>query len=268
MKIRDKTVIVTGAGGDGSGRAIARRFARDGALVVVNDVDEHGVRDTMTVIERDGGRAAISHADVRSETEVRDLIEFAERTFGPLTVLVNNASARYHPGEPLEYWRETIETDLLGAVFATRLAIDAMRKSGLGGAIVSMSSISALPYGGDDAADVPAYDAAKAGLIRLTTGRAWLADSDRIRVNCLVPGWIASVGPRAFWESLTPEERQKRGVPSRMLSLDEVAGAILKLATDETLSGRVLVWHSEDAPRLIPFADRGYAALDPPTALS
>jgi NAD(P)-dependent dehydrogenase (short-subunit alcohol dehydrogenase family) len=262
MEIGGRTVIVTGAGGDGSGRAIAQRFARDGAAVVANDIVAHGARETVASIERDGGRAVASSYDICSEERVRELFGFAEKTFGSLAVVVNNASAEYHPGEPLDYWRETIETDLLSVVFTTRLAIDAMRRSGRGGAIVNMSSISALPFGGDNAADVPAYDAAKAGVMRLTSGLAELAQSDNIRVNCIAPGWIASVGPRTYWESLTPEERKARGVPSRMLSLDEVADAIVRLATDESLFGRVLVWHSEDVPRLIRFADRGYESLD------
>jgi NAD(P)-dependent dehydrogenase (short-subunit alcohol dehydrogenase family) len=263
MEIAGKTVIVTGAGGDGSGRAIARRFARGGALVVADDIDVRGAQETVGLIAAEGGQAIVSRTDVRSEEAVREMIVFAERTFGPLAVLVNNASAKYHPDEPLEYWRETIETDLLGIVYATRYAIEAMRRSGLGGAIVNIGSISALPFGGESASDVPAYDAAKAGVMRLTTGLADLAASDRIRVNCLTPGWIASVDPRTYWESLTPQERAARGVPSRMLSLDEVADMVLRLATDEALFGRVVVWQSEDVPRLIPPGDRGYASLDP-----
>jgi NAD(P)-dependent dehydrogenase (short-subunit alcohol dehydrogenase family) len=262
MNVRDKTVIVTGSGGDGSGRAIARRFAREGASVIVDDIDESGARETLRLIEAEGGRAAVSVTDVRSEAAVREMILSAERSFGPLAVLVNNAGPAYHPREPLEYWREMIETDLLGTAYATRNGIDAMRRHGGGGAIVNMTSISALPFGGDDASDVPAYDASKAGIIRLTAGLAGLAKTDGIRVNCLAPGWIASHGPREYWESLTPEERLAQGVPSRILSVDDVAGAIFRLATDESLFGRVMVWHSEDVPRFIPFGDRGYASLE------
>jgi NAD(P)-dependent dehydrogenase (short-subunit alcohol dehydrogenase family) len=99
--------------------------------------------------------------------------------------------------------------------------------------------------------------------MRLTAGLAGLAKTDGIRVNCLAPGWIASHGPREYWESLTPEERLAQGVPSRILSVDDVAGAIFRLATDESLFGRVMVWHSEDVPRFIPFGDRGFASLEP-----
>jgi NAD(P)-dependent dehydrogenase (short-subunit alcohol dehydrogenase family) len=90
----------------------------------------------------------------------------------------------------------------------------------------------------------------------------WLGPRDQIRVNCLAPGWIASEQVRAYWEPLTAEQRKARGAPSRLLTLDEVAGAVFRLATDESLSGRVMVWWSEDEPRLIPFGDRGYERLE------
>jgi 3-oxoacyl-[acyl-carrier protein] reductase len=262
MDVLKKAVIVTGAGSDGCGRAIARRFAHDGAPVVVADVDERGLRETVGLIVREGGRAAASRTDMGSEEAVRELIGLAEKSFGSVGVLVNMASPAYHPEEPLGNWRETIEIDLLGTVYATRYAIESMRRSD-GGAIINMGSISALPFGGETTSDVAAYDAAKAGVMRLTANLAWLAQSDGIRVNCLTPGWIASKGPREYWESLSPEERLTRGVPSRLLSLDEVADMVVRLATDRTLFGRIIVWQSEDVPKLIPVGDRGYEALEP-----
>ena len=255
-------MIVTGAGSDGCGRAIAIRLACEGGAVVVDDIDEAGAAETVRRIESGGGRAMVAACDVRSDDGARALIALAERSFGAPAVVVNNASAPYHPDEPLEHWREAIETDLLGPVCLTRRAIDAMRADGRGGAIVNMCSISALPFGGIKTSAVPAYDAAKAGLMHLTTNLAGLAQTDNIRVNCLVPGWMASKGPREYWESLTPEERKARRVPSRLLSLDEVADIVLRLATDETLYGRAVVWQSEEAPALIPVGDRGHAAFE------
>jgi NAD(P)-dependent dehydrogenase (short-subunit alcohol dehydrogenase family) len=254
------TVIVTGAGGTGCGRAIAARFARDGAAVVVSDIAEAGGRETAELIARAGGRATFFRADVRDERQVRDLIAFGEETMGGVTVLVNNASAPFRPGEPLEHWADTVQTDLLGAMFGTRHAIDAMRRAG-GGAIVNIASISGLWHGRRSPGVVPAYDVAKAGMIRLTTTLASLAETEGIRVNCLAPGWIATDGPRQYWESLTPAERLERGVPSKLLSAAGVADVVVRLATDESLAGRVLVWWSEDEPRLVQWGDRGYAEL-------
>jgi NAD(P)-dependent dehydrogenase (short-subunit alcohol dehydrogenase family) len=261
MEIKDKVVIVTGAGGSGCGRAIARRFAREGAAVVVSDIQDEGGRETVAQIESDGGRAAFLHADVRFEQQVRDLIEFAEKAFGGLGILVNNASGPFRPEEPLEYWTDTVQTDLFGTMYGTRFAIDAMRRGG-GGAIVNIGSISALWHGREKGGGTPAYDTAKAGVLRLTTGLAWLGEREHIRVNCFAPGWIATDPVRSYWETLTPGQRMERGVPARLLDLEEVANAVVRLARDESLFGRVLVWWSDGPPGLIPWGDRGYGELE------
>src|SRR6267154_302537 len=130
-----RVVIVTGSGGTGCGRAIAARFAADGAAVVVSDINEGGGRETVRHIEQRGGRVAFCRADVADEPQVRQLIEFAESTFGGLSVLVNNASSPHPAGEGMAGWRPALQTDLLGTLYATRYAIDAMRRFG-GGSIV------------------------------------------------------------------------------------------------------------------------------------
>jgi NAD(P)-dependent dehydrogenase (short-subunit alcohol dehydrogenase family) len=254
---RRRVAVVTGAGGTGCGRAIARRFARRGAAVVVSDIDESGGAETVRLVERDGGTAAFCRADVRHESEVRELMAFAERTFGGISVLVNNASATHASGDGLDGWEDYVQTDLLGAIYTTRCALEALRRSG-GGAVVNIASISALWHGRTTPGGIPGYDVAKAGMIRLTTRLAPLVEADGIRVNCLTPGWIATDGPRQYWESLSPAERIARGVPSTLLTPDQIATAVERLASDDTLNGRVLVWWSEDAPRLIQWGDRGF----------
>lgn len=254
--VHPRVVVVTGAGGTGCGRAIALRFGEAGAAVVVSDIDEAGGHQTVLAIEQAGGRAAFCRADVRREPEVRALMSFAETAFGGLHVLINNASAP-RGGAGIEDWAEPLETDLLGAVYATRWAIEPMRRGG-GGAIVNIASISALWHGRRTPGGLAGYDVAKAGMIRMTTRLASLAETDGIRVNCLAPGWIAVDGPRQYWESLSPAERVEKGVPSRLLTATQVAEAVVRLADDVSLAGRVLVWWSEDAPRLIQWADRGY----------
>jgi meso-butanediol dehydrogenase/(S,S)-butanediol dehydrogenase/diacetyl reductase len=260
MDIDKKVAIVTGAGGNGAGRAIAYRLALEGASVVVSDVNVEGALETVRRIEGAGGRAAYAETDMRVQDQVRTLIEFAVRTFGGLSVLVNNASAPPQPGESLEHWVESVQTDLLGTMYATKFALDAMRRGG-GGAIVNVASISALWHGRKSPGGFPAYDAAKAGVIRFTTMLAPLGEKENIRVNYLAPGWIASDEVRSYWESLTLEQRAERGAPSRLLQPSDIADAVVRLATDESLYGRILVWWSDDEPRLIPWADRGYATL-------
>jgi NAD(P)-dependent dehydrogenase (short-subunit alcohol dehydrogenase family) len=251
-----RAVIVTGAGGAGCGRSISARFARGGAPVLVSDIDEAGGLETVRQIEQSGGRAAFYRADVRRDAEVRDLVSFAETTFGGVEVLVNNASAP-HGGDAIDSWTDALETDLLGALHATRWAIEVMKRGG-GGAIVNIASISALWHGRNTAGGFAGYDVAKAGMIRMTTRLAALAQTDNIRVNCLAPGWIGTAELRQHWDPLTPAERASRGMPSKLLTTDEISGAVVRLAEDRSLAGRVLVWWSEDAPRLIEWADRGY----------
>ena len=259
MTEEHRVAIVTGAGGAGCGRAIALRFAHDGASVVLADVDEAGGQETLQQIQSRGGRAAFVRADVRSDAQVRDLVSFAEATFGGLDVLINNASTA-RGDERLETWTEPIETDLLGALFATRWAIEAMRRRG-GGAIVSIASISGLWHGRRTPGGLPGYDVAKAGVIRMTTRLASLAKAEGIRVNCLAPGWIATPEVQAYWESLSAEDRVTHGAPSRLLTPAQIADVVVRLADDQSLAGRVLVWWSDDTPRLIEWGDRGYRAL-------
>ncbi|HZT77307.1 MAG TPA: SDR family NAD(P)-dependent oxidoreductase [Vicinamibacterales bacterium] len=257
MTDRSRVAVVTGSGGAGCGRAIARRFARDGLCVTVSDVDEAGGHATVRAIERDGGRAAFCRADIRDEAQARELTAFAVDTFGGVDVLINNASAPHPPTEGIAGWFESLQTDLVGTLHVTRYAIDAMRARG-GGSIVGISSISALWNGRTTPGGFPGYDVAKAGVIRMTTGLAREMEAMGIRINCLAPGWIDSDGPRQYWESLTPQQRIERGVPSRLLTTTEIADIVARIADDRTLNGRLVVWWSEDRPRLVAWGDRGY----------
>jgi NAD(P)-dependent dehydrogenase (short-subunit alcohol dehydrogenase family) len=189
-------VVVTGAGGTGCGRAIAARFAAGGAAVVVSDIKESGGHETVRVIEHAGGRAAFFRADARREPEARALVAFAEATFGGLHVLINNASAP-RGGDRLEEWADALETDLLGAIYTTRWAIEAMRRGG-GGAVVNIASISALWHGRTTPGGLPGYDVAKAGMIRMTTRLASLctnrSDPSELPGSGLDrDGWAAAV---------------------------------------------------------------------------
>jgi NAD(P)-dependent dehydrogenase (short-subunit alcohol dehydrogenase family) len=259
MEVRNKVAIVTGAGGGGSGRAEARRLAREGARVVVSDIDEAGGHETARLISADGGTATFVRADVAIETDVRSLIAAAERTYGGLDILVNNAGP-YYQKEPLEYWKETVEGNLLGTMYGIIHAVEAMRRRH-GGAIITIGSTSAVGHGWKHSLS-PAYDAAKAGVMRLTTTLAWLKDKDNIRVNCLVPDWVATEEIARWVEPLTPQQRKAERVPDVLTTLDEIGDAMMQLIRDDTLAGRILVWWSGEPRRLIPVGDRGHGLLD------
>ena len=122
--------IVTGAGGAGCGRAIARLFAQNGFAVVVNDVNEQGGRETVELIRAAGGKAAFHGADVRDDRQAQELVTFARSTFNVVSVLVNNASSPEPSEEGIAGWTEALRTDLMGTLSMTRWASEAMREAG------------------------------------------------------------------------------------------------------------------------------------------
>ncbi len=259
MEIWDKVAVVTGAGGGGSGRAIARRLAREGAAVVVSDIVEAGGLETVRHIEASTGRAAFFRADVGVEADVKALIAFAEKTYGGLDILVNGAGP-YFPADPLAHWFDTLQANLLGSMYGTLHAIPAMQRRG-GGAIVNFGSTSAIGHGRKHSPS-PAYDVAKAGVHRMTTTLGWLKEKENIRVNCIVPDWVATEEVRAYVNSLTPAQRKEARVPDVLTTVEEIADGVVELIKDDSLAGRVMVWWSGEPRQLIPPGDPGYAGLE------
>jgi len=262
MELKGKVAVVTGSGGVGSGRAEAQRLASEGCCVVVSDIKDEGGKETVRRITEAGGKAAFRRCDVSNKDQVREMVSFAEQTFGGLDILINNASGPgYKPGIPVEEWYPTLHIDLLGAIYGLEFALGAMRKRG-GGAIVNVSSTSALTHGPGHSKMSP-YDIAKIGVLRLTTTLASLRESDNVRVNCLVPHWVATPEVKEYWDTLTPEERRAKNVPPKLIELDEVAQAVVRLITDEGLAGRVLILWDGPRAELISATDPGYASTDP-----
>jgi NAD(P)-dependent dehydrogenase (short-subunit alcohol dehydrogenase family) len=245
MELRGAVAIVTGAAA-GAGRAIASRLVGDGASVVVADLDERaGVRATKEM----GPNAAFHRADVRVAADVSRMIAFASDRFGALDILVNNAGGGGHVAphfpraSPLQ-WGATLDLNLRGAMLATQLVLEPMRRGG-GGAVVNIASSAGLGYAPYVS---PEYGAAKAGLIRFTTTVAWLREEMGVRVNCLVPGWIGTERAMDELREMAPEQRAAAPTP---LALDEVADAVVELIRDDELSGRVMVMLNDEPRRLI-----------------
>jgi NAD(P)-dependent dehydrogenase (short-subunit alcohol dehydrogenase family) len=252
MKLANKVALITGAG-SGIGRATALRLAREGALVVVDEIDEASGRETVAMIEASGGRAAFVQGDVSSEDDARGMVAFAEETFGGLDILVNNAgiyiSAPYFPNAPIERWSRVIDVYLRGVMLCTHYGIEAMRRRG-SGAIVNISSGAGIGFGPHGS---PEYAAAKSGVARLTAALGSLARSDNIRVNCVCPGWVDTpASQRTVREMSSGEWPAADGIPETMRTPDEIADAVIELISDDSLAGRVMLYYEGEERRLLP----------------
>ncbi len=234
MEIRGKVAVITGAG-SGIGRATAERLAREGASIVVADVDEAGGAETVKRIESADGKAVFIRADVVSEADSRRMLETATAKFGRLDILHNNAGiATGIPGFPkaaLAQWRRVIEIDLNAMIMGTWLAAPIMEIGG-GGAIVNTASMAGLyPHPLD-----PIYGAAKAGIVNFTHSLAPWATERKIRVNCVCPGIVDTPMVRKGVEAAV-KAGHKSWAPSNILQADQIADAVAKLISDDSLFG-------------------------------
>ena len=117
MELAGKVAIVTGSGGEGSGRAEARRLAAEGCHVIVSDINEFGGQETQRLIASAGGRAEFFRCDVSAQAQMARLVAFAEEKCGGLDILVSNASGPgYRPGAAIEDSYDTLRVDLFGAL--------------------------------------------------------------------------------------------------------------------------------------------------------
>jgi NAD(P)-dependent dehydrogenase (short-subunit alcohol dehydrogenase family) len=247
VDVRGSVAVVTGAA-VGTGRAIARRLAGEGAAVVLADVDAGGLERTRDLIEADGGRAAFVEADLRTDAGVAAAVEAAPARFGRLDVLVNNAGGGGHvpphfPEATPAEWGALLDLNLRAPMLATQLALAAMRD---GGVVVNVASTAGL---GHRAYQSPEYGAAKAGLIRFTSALTGLRDRANVRVTCVVPDWVATERALAELAAMTPAERARAPEPIPMESL---TGAVLDLIEDDTLDGRILVLRPGEPATLLP----------------
>jgi NAD(P)-dependent dehydrogenase (short-subunit alcohol dehydrogenase family) len=244
VELRDKTVVVTG-GGRGIGRGIAVAMAAAGANVVVAGRAASILDDTVTEIERLGGKALAVPTDITSPGAIDALVAAAIQAFGSVDCWVNNAGSSA-PGDagPLldiaeDQWDRVVDLNLKATFFCCQAAARAMRN---GGSIINISSRAASfpsPRTGT-------YAAAKAGVDSLTATMAVEWGHLAIRVNAIAPGLVATETNQAEGGTLsTPgrRERQLATVPlGRLGEVGDIAALAVFLASDsaEWLSGQVI----------------------------
>jgi 3-oxoacyl-[acyl-carrier protein] reductase len=237
MRLEGKVAIVTG-GGSGFGEGIARRFAEEGAKLVVNDIDERGGERVAAALDKAHGQgsAIFARADVADNAAMGALVKRALDRFGRIDIMVNNAGTTHTNGPMLDV--AEAEFDRLFAVnvkslyLAARHVVPVMRRQGKGGAFITIASTAGLrPRGG-----LTWYCGSKGAAITVSKAMAQELAPEQIRVNALCP--VAGDTPLLprFMGGDTPELRAKflATIPlGRFSTPRDVANAALYLASDE-----------------------------------
>ncbi len=246
MGLEGKVGIVLGGGsrgeGIGNGRAAAILLARAGARVLVADTVLANAEATVAMIEEAGGEASACAADATSSDSCAEMVATAVSCYGRLDVLDNNIgiSAKGSVVEQDEAgWKQLMDVNVTGMFLASKHAIPAMIESGDGGAIVNISSISALRPRG-----LTAYTTSKGAVIALTRAMAVDHGPDGIRVNCVAPGPVYT--PMVYDGGMTEETRGKRRAAS-VLGREgtgwDIGNAVLFLCSERAryITGQTLI---------------------------
>lgn len=241
MRLADKVALVTGSG-SGIGRAIAERFAREGARVIVNDLHRDRADETVQRIAAAGGEALAIQADVTQSAAVQAMVDQGLAAFGRIDILVNNAGASQ--GDDIltfdeAIWDWNLAVVLKSVYLCSRAVLPQMieRRSG---AIVNISSVNGIVGLGEEA-----YSAAKAGMNVLTKNMAVKYGRFGIRVNAICPGTVRTPiwGPRLEKDPHIFEKLAKWYPLGRVGEPEDIANAALFLASDEAawITGATLV---------------------------
>jgi NAD(P)-dependent dehydrogenase (short-subunit alcohol dehydrogenase family) len=260
--LTDKVCIVTGSGG-GIGRATAVEMGRQGAKVVVTDVNDEQGQETAGLVEETGADAIYLHCDVRSEDDIRALIDGTVEQFGGLDVLHNNAGVHEtdfatEPAVdtlPLDVWTKVYEINLRGVWLATKYASPHLKASERGPAIVNASSTGGLtgyPM-------CPAYNATKGAVIQLTKATA-IDLAPTVRCNCYCPAAVDTPMVQKYFAAAEDEEALRAALIGshlipRLGQPADIASLVCFLASDEaswitgaaiTIDGGSLAWRGSN----------------------
>jgi NAD(P)-dependent dehydrogenase (short-subunit alcohol dehydrogenase family) len=232
-KRTNKRVALVMGGGHGTGRAIAMAFDREGASVVVADIDEKAGEETASLIQGQGGSSVFVKANMARTEDVEAAVAAAKEHFGALTMVCNNA-AMGAPSRPIteiteEEWDRCMAVTLRGVWLCMKHQLPAIEESG-GGAIVNVASVSGIR----GEVFLAAYAAAKGGVISLSKSAAVEYARRGVRVNTVCPGGINSGGMALYWDDMPEEMREKTlnaHAMGRLAEPEEIADAVAYLCS-------------------------------------
>ncbi len=246
-RLKNKVALITGAGTRGEitgiGQASSILMAREGAKILINDIDAKRAKSTLSQIENEGGEGFVIAEDCTKEEGCKSIVKGCLDQFGKIDILFNNVGS---VGRGMvteideENWQNAIDSNLKSAVIMSKHVVPVMSESG-GGSIINISSIDAIRAGGSK--NVP-YSVAKAGVSHLTRLMAVHHGREKIRVNCLAPGHVHGSFPNSIKK--IPEDirelRRKAGPLGTEGNAWDVAWAAVFLATEESrwISGTLI----------------------------
>ncbi|MEO8608042.1 MAG: glucose 1-dehydrogenase [Chloroflexota bacterium] len=235
MRLENKVAVITG-GSSGIGRETALLFASEGASVVVADVNDADGAKTVADVQAAGGKAEYVHADVSKAADCENMVNVAERAFGKLNILFNNAGIMHSADDNAmtteeSVWDLTMAINLKGVFLGCKYGIPALRRAG-GGSIINTASFVAILGA---ATPQLAYTASKGGVLSMTRELAVIHARENIRVNALCPGPLRTELLMSFLNTEEKKQRRLVHVPAgRFGEAKEIAYAALYLASDES----------------------------------
>lgn len=237
MRLADKVAVITGSA-SGQGKAAAELFAREGAKVVVSDINREGTAAAAAEIRRAGGEAIGVPADVADQESVRDLMARSIQEFGRIDVLYNNAGintgtsfadGRFETMDP-EVWDRILNVNLRGIFLCCKYAVPQMIEQQSGSIINTASVAGLIGIGGR-----LAYSASKGGVISLTKATATTYGRYNIRANAICPGSVETPMTAGYFEKEGVREATARmNCIRRIGTADDIASLALYLASDES----------------------------------